>query len=181
MFISLFDGGRGRTPEQLDGLNFWANLLDEGEVEVYTSALTLAEVLEVQDSDKMTPEQYADYERFINSGTVELLSLELGVVRKCKEIREYALNNGIKPKLLLPDALHLAAAAVHGCDEFHTFDGAAQQGPVGKLLALDGQFADVQGMPRIRVPERIPMKTRRGSKMRGAWQSDLMEGLQFDV
>jgi predicted nucleic acid-binding protein len=174
VFISLFDGGRGRTPEQLDGLNAWALLLDEGEIEVCTSALTLAEVLELKDGDNLSPEQYADYERFINSGVVELLSLELGVVRKTKEIREHALNNQIKPKLLIPDAIHLATAAVHGCSEFHTFDGAAADGSAGKLLALDGKLAGVQGMPKICIPQRIAMRTRRGTPIIGGEQGDLL-------
>ena len=59
----------------------------------------------------------ADYQRFFASPTVQALPLTVAVCEKAAEIRVASAF-----QLELPDALHLAAAVVHGCGLFLTND-----------------------------------------------------------
>jgi predicted nucleic acid-binding protein len=142
IFLSLFDGGRGRSTEEVQNLNFWVDVVNEGEATVLTSVLTLTEVLDIQIEGGLTAEQYADCERLIhNSDKVHLYDVSYGIIRRTKELREHAVNNALRPKLTVPDAIHLATASLaRGCTAFHTFDGAGEK---PGLIHLNGLFPSV--------------------------------------
>lgn len=59
----------------------------------------------------------ADYQRFFASAAVQMLPLTTAVCDRAAEVRVASLL-----KIKLPDALHLAAAIVHGCGSFLTND-----------------------------------------------------------
>jgi len=59
----------------------------------------------------------ADYQRFFASATVKMLPLTAMVCERAAEVRVASAM-----KIKLPDALHLAAAIVHGCGLFLTND-----------------------------------------------------------
>jgi predicted nucleic acid-binding protein len=59
----------------------------------------------------------ANYQRFFASPTVRMLPLAVAVCERAAEIRVASAM-----RLDLPDALHLAAAIVHGCGLFLTND-----------------------------------------------------------
>jgi predicted nucleic acid-binding protein len=113
VFVSLFDGGKGRTREELEGLNFWADRVDEGTVLVVTSTLTLAEVLEFNTPDaRLSAAEYRAFETFVyDHKRVELVGIDLGAILRTKHLREFHHNNKISPSLRTPDAIHLATAA----------------------------------------------------------------------
>ena len=59
----------------------------------------------------------ADYQRFFSSAAVRMLPLTATVIERAAEIRVTSVM-----AIKLPDALHLAAAIVHGCGLFLTND-----------------------------------------------------------
>lgn len=59
----------------------------------------------------------ADYQQFFSSSTVHMLPLSPAVCERAAEIRVAS-----RMKIKLPDALHLAAAAINGCGLFLTND-----------------------------------------------------------
>jgi predicted nucleic acid-binding protein len=59
----------------------------------------------------------ADYQRFFASATVQMLPLTAAVCERAAELRVASAL-----RFELPDALHLAAAIVHGCGLFLTND-----------------------------------------------------------
>ena len=59
----------------------------------------------------------ADYQRFFSSSAVQMLPLTAAVCERAAEVRVASLM-----KIKLPDALHLAAAIIHGCGLFLTND-----------------------------------------------------------
>lgn len=163
VFISLFNGGQSRSAEELDGLNFWADRVDEGSALVVTSTLTLAEVLEFADlsASSLSPIQYKRFETFFyDHNKVEIVGVDIGVIRRTKEIRERHKNDRLSPKLTLPDAIHLATAANSKCDHLHTFDGA---GASKGLISFTGAFT---GVPPISAPTSFALTG--GKRMRAA-------------
>jgi predicted nucleic acid-binding protein len=174
IFISLFNGGQSRSVEELDGLNFWADLVDEGSALVVTSTLTLAEVLEFADltASSLSPSQYKKFETFFHDHSrVEVVGVDIGVIRRTKEIREHHKNGGLSPRLTLPDAIHLATAANSKCDYLHTFDGA---GASKGMISFTGAFP---GVPPISAPGSIELTG--GKRMRAA-ATDAQDAL-FDA
>jgi len=59
----------------------------------------------------------ADYQRFFSSSVVQMLAVTPAVCERAAEVRVASVM-----KIKLPDALHLAAAIVHGCGLFLTND-----------------------------------------------------------
>jgi hypothetical protein len=89
VFISLFNGGRDRTPEEMDAIKYLADRADAGEVTIVTSGLTYAEVLEATSAggDGLTPAQYRQFDQFMQA-RVAISDAHLGVMRRTKIIRE---------------------------------------------------------------------------------------------
>jgi predicted nucleic acid-binding protein len=63
------------------------------------------------------PPILADYQRFFASSVVQMLAVTPAVCERAAEVRVASII-----KIKLPDALHLAAAIVHGCGLFLTND-----------------------------------------------------------
>jgi len=110
----------------LEGSSEWSHrarqLLDrmsERDDELYTSTLTLGEVL-VKPLEKGNTSLVARYERFLNSSAVQLVSLDRDAARKYARIR---LDRTIKA----PDAVQLACAAAAGTNLFVTNDARLSQ------------------------------------------------------
>lgn len=109
------------------------DLARRGEVEIWTSSLTLAEVFRKQCGDPgtqhagLTEDEDKPFEDFIAQDFVVEVQIDhrIGVAAR-RLLRKH-------PRLKKPqDAIHLATAADGDIDEFHTFDGA-------NLLPLDGE------------------------------------------
>ena len=104
---------------------------------IITSVLTLMEVLE----SKMTPEQEKAFQDCFYFGTHERYDIDVPVVMKARRYRDHYLTNKVSGKsLAVYDAFHLATAAIHKVDEFHTFDD-GKGSKACSLLALDGNVA----------------------------------------
>lgn len=145
VFVSWFDGGEGRTQEQMDALSGWVELIDQGQAMIVTSSITYAEVLEC----RMSASLYRKFERLLLSESVELVGVDWGVVKRAREMRERVLAQkrpGVYSQLSVPDALQLATAALSNVSQFHTYDGAGRK---AGLLRLNGRLDDT---PHICVP-----------------------------
>jgi len=104
--------------------------LDNQEVAVVTSELTLAEVLVKPKQDKNAALQEA-YLRFLEpSAVLELVPVTQPVLVASAEIRATS-------HLKLPDAIHVATAQQAGCDTFLTNDRSLQSwtAPPAKLIS----------------------------------------------
>ena len=107
-------------------------LARRGEVEIWTSSLTLAEVFRKQCGVPTTPanglpeDKDLEFEAFVAQDFVVEVQVDhqIGIAAR-RLLRQHAALR--KPQ----DAIHLASALHHDLDEFHTFDAA-------NLLGLDG-------------------------------------------
>ncbi|MCW5664040.1 MAG: PIN domain-containing protein [Piscinibacter sp.] len=114
--------------------NHVLELARRGDVEIWTSSLTLAEVFRKQCGDpgarhaSLTEEQDKPFEEFIAQDFVVEVQLDHGIAVAARRLlRKH-------PRLKKPqDAVHLATAADCDVDEFHTFDGV-------NLLPLNGDI-----------------------------------------
>jgi predicted nucleic acid-binding protein len=163
VFISYFTG-RNRSDEEKRGIDYWAQLADDGTTTIVTSALTYAEVLQ----GRMSDEQFRQFDKFMTGGRVEVKDGTIGVMVKVRELREHffalkaakleeyrqrGIHQGV-PSLCTPDAIHIATAEVYDCAEFHTFDLRTKRRCVGLLrLALPAGYR-----VKITKPEAPPVE-----------------------
>ena len=112
-----------------------AHVLDlarRGDVEIWTSSLTLAEVFRKQCgvpttlANGLPEDKDLEFEAFVAQDFVVEVQVDhqVGIAAR-RLLRKHATLR--KPQ----DAIHLASAVLHDLDEFHTFDAA-------NLLGLDG-------------------------------------------
>ena len=95
-----------------------------GEVEIATSAFTLAEVCK---SEKAKNENLGKLQGFLDHEFILVVQLDKNIGVKAQQIQLSGLS-GIKP----PDAVHLASAQLANVTEFHSFDD--------RRLEKDGQI-----------------------------------------
>ncbi len=125
-----------REDDRFPVLRYYIEQAQQGKVEIWTSAFTLAEVFkrrckeknEVLDSSK--DDAFEDY---LSQPFIKMVAVD-------REIGTWARRLLRKfPKLKKPqDAIHLATAARHNIDEFHTFDDE-------NLIPLNGQIDRLDG------------------------------------
>ncbi len=86
-----------------------------GELEIITSAFTLAEVLYLRGKDKIEPDQAAMIRDFFTNEYIILINVDRGIAELAQNV---VWNNGIRPK----DAIHVASALKAGVPVLDTFD-----------------------------------------------------------
>ncbi|AUT02520.1 VapC toxin family PIN domain ribonuclease [Nostoc sp. CENA543] len=96
-------------------LNPLWNNLQTGNLEVFTSELTLMETLVVpmRNSDTFLINAY---ERLLQSPQIQLVPISQAILKEAARLR------AITPSLRTPDAIHLATATALGCTQFLTND-----------------------------------------------------------
>ena len=102
---------------------------DKGDIEIATSAFTLAEVCKPPNIDTSPLDRLAS---FFEKSYILIVPVDTAVGLKSQQIQGSGLAN-IKP----PDAVHLASSQIASVNEFHTFDE--------KILKLDGHLAGLDG------------------------------------
>lgn len=93
------------------------NLAVRGDIEILTSALTIAEVLNLQGHEPISSDRRQQVVDFFKRSYIVTMSITR---RIAEESRELVWDHGIKPK----DALHVSAALSAKVDVFNTFDRA---------------------------------------------------------
>ena len=110
-----------------------------GEVEIWTSSLTLAEVFRKQcggtETSSLPADKDREFEDFVAQDFVVEVQLDhlIGITAR-RLLRTHL------PLKKPPDAVHLASAVWHDLDEFHTFDAV-------NLLCLNGLVTTRSGRP----------------------------------
>lgn len=114
-----------------------------GEVEIVTSAFTLAEVCKRQ-PDPASPA--INLAAFFDQRYILLIPVDKQVALRAQNLQLAGIA-GVKP----PDAIHLASALVANVPVFHTFDK--------KLLGLSNRLdlADGNTLSIVRPTEEVPM------------------------
>ena len=116
-----------QTPTYGVLLNSLWNSLQAGNIEVFTSELTLMEtlVVPIRNSDTFLIDAY---EQLLRSPQMQLIPISQTVLREAARLR------AITPSLRTPDAIHAATATTSGCTQFLTND--RQLRTVANLLVV---------------------------------------------
>jgi predicted nucleic acid-binding protein len=136
-WIGLINQEAGR----IDSLRYVNELAQKGDVEIWTSTFTLAEVFKKKCADGaggLPPESDKAFEDYLEQDHVRQVQVDsmVGTVAR-RLLRKY-------PKIKKPqDAIHLATAILNNVDEFHTYDGE-------NLLPLDGQI-DLENGGKLKI------------------------------
>lgn len=144
-FISLLTGER-RTEAEMKGLYQIEHMVNEGRAIVFTSTVTIVEVLECD----LTQEQIAKFKGLFANPDVAFVSVDTRVAALAQEIRSY--YKSVLPKTLTtPDSIHLATAIHFEATAFQTFDGCSVRKHPDDLLRLAQPIAGKYEMP-ITIP-----------------------------
>lgn len=144
MWIALIKREHGR----FDACAHLIERAQRGEIEIWTSAFTYAEVYKKNCSGTQASIDAVDdksFEDYIEQEFVQLVQVDADVGRVARRLlRQYP---GIgKPQ----DAVHVASAVLMDVHELHTFDRR-------DLLALDEKLKCLDGTPlRIKIPPTPP-------------------------
>ncbi|HTV91501.1 MAG TPA: type II toxin-antitoxin system VapC family toxin [Verrucomicrobiae bacterium] len=113
-------------PDKYPGCKHTMGLAENGHLEIWTSAFTLAEVFKRKragDTSAISAAQDSDFEDFLMKSFIVLVEVDRDIGTLARALmRRYPIK---QPQ----DGVHLATAVWYNLDEFHTFDGA--------LLSLD--------------------------------------------
>ena len=122
--------GSGKTIEnRFEMCNAILDRAEKGEIEIVTSAFTLAEVCKPPNVETSPLDRLPS---FFEKSYILVVPVDMSVGLKSQKIQDSGLVN-IKP----PDAIHLASAQIASVSEFHTFDK--------RILQLDGHLAGLDG------------------------------------
>jgi predicted nucleic acid-binding protein len=134
--------------DKIDRCRYVLEQAQKGEMQVWTSSLTLAEVFKKKCDGKVLAIEEAhdaDFEKYIEQEFLVEVQLDhdVGVMarrllRSHQELKKPA------------DAIHLASAALNNVDELHTFDGDNLLGLNGKVQRRDGKMLVI-----CHPPERV--------------------------
>jgi len=98
-----------------------------GEIILFTSALTLTEVLWMKNAPKITQDKREILNRFFRRSFVRVAAVSRKIAETAQDV---VWESSIKPK----DAIHIATALHHSIKYFETFDG--------KLIKKSGKVGD---------------------------------------
>ena len=143
-------GLMNQEPDKLARCEHVLHLARLGEVEIWTSALTLAEVFKITVEGR--PQRLPDnadvqFEEYVEQDFVVVAQVDIDTGRMARR-----LLRSHTPLKKPPDAIHLATAVINNLDEFHTFDGV-------NIIPLNGVVnrADGAGMVICLPPEPPPL------------------------
>lgn len=102
--------------DKVDGCRQVLDAADDGKISIFTSTLTLAEVLNLRGRPALAVNRRQAVEKFFNRSFI----VPIPLVREIAEMaRDLVWDHGIAPK----DAVHVASACSAGIGLMNTFDG----------------------------------------------------------
>lgn len=146
VYISLLTG-ENRKPEEMKKLYAIEQMVNEGRAVVFTSTVTMVEVLDC----KLTDEQATKFKGLIGNPDTPFVNVDTRVAQLASEIRSY-----YKGKISTPDAIQLATAIHFEATAFQTYDGSGQKSKSFDLLRLKQPIAGKHKII-ISVPE-VPIE-----------------------
>jgi predicted nucleic acid-binding protein len=129
VFISLLTG-IGRTDSEKANLQKVEKLCDDGQIVVFTAAITLVEVL----ACKMTADQEDTFKALLRRTNVYPVSVTMRIAEIAREIRNHYRMQG--DEIAVADSIHLATAIHYKATALHTFDGCGKRSRKTDLLKL---------------------------------------------
>ena len=142
LFFALIKDEKRADPNEMPGLYAVASEIDNGLINMVTSAVTLGEL------DTLKPEWLERLRKFLNRSNVDVVPLAPHMGERSGQLRAHYRALG-KPYLCREDSYHLATSIALNVAAFHTFDERDKKGCRG-LLGLNGNVA---GFPlRIMKP-----------------------------
>ena len=116
-----------RTPGRIDVLEGITDAAEKGELFIFTSALTFAEVLYLSNSSDPLPDQIRTIEEYFENPFIIVRSVDRQIgIRAADIARRFNLKQA--------DAIHVATALFHGVPILETYDA-------NHILPLNGQIA----------------------------------------
>jgi len=158
--------GEGRTPGEMTALLEVEQFVKDGHATVFTSAITLVEVLELH----LTPEHSVKFRGLVANPDYPFVPVDVRIGELAREIRDYHHARGVKIKT--PDTIQLAVAIHYKADALHTYDGCGNKRKKTDLLMLPRPIC---GKYNIEIS--IPKLPARVSPLRGDEQLPLAEDL----
>ena len=119
IFLAWF---KKETDKPLDTIRLFIEEIEKGNLALYVSAVSYAEVLDTsQSSDAGTR-----FRQFMDRSNVVTLDVDRRVAEEAAKIRQDSIRanklNGNSPKLKAPDALIAATCVIYRVKELHSFD-----------------------------------------------------------
>jgi predicted nucleic acid-binding protein len=107
-------------PDKMDSARWLIERAERGEIEIWTSTITLAEVYKVRQgaSDAPDPEADKKLDDFLSQPYIVHVQVDQDVAMEARRLLRAKLPGLRKPY----DAVHLACAIWHDIEVFHTFD-----------------------------------------------------------
>ena len=144
-----------QEPIRFDSLSYVMGEAKAGNVEIWTSNFTLAEVYKrpcgEPDQSGLTAAEDAPFEDFILQGFIQKVQVDydVGVLAR-RLLRLYPVI--VKPQ----DGIHLATALLNNVDELHTYDRENLLGLTGKIDRKDGVKLLINNPPKRPAPAMAP-------------------------
>jgi predicted nucleic acid-binding protein len=135
-------------PDKVDSARWVVERAERGEVEIWTSTITLAEVYKIVPAGGTAdPEGDKKLDEFLAQPYIVHVQVDQDVAMEARRLLRAKLPGLRKPY----DAVHIACAAWHNIETFHTFDR-------DDLLPLNGLIKCRNGNPMTvcKPPERPP-------------------------
>jgi predicted nucleic acid-binding protein len=139
-------------PDKVDSARWMIERAERGEVEIWTSTITLAEVYKVRRADgTVDPDGDRKLDAFLAQPYIVHVQVDQDVAMEARRLLRAGLPALRKPN----DAIHLASAVWHDIEAFHTFDRE-------DLLRLNGLVNCRNGKPLTigKPPDRPPAPPR---------------------
>lgn len=139
-------------PLDLLGIDELVSLIDDGKVDLFTSTITIIEVLE----SSLPSDAKIKFQNIFDRKNFHLVDVSREIVKISHEIRShyFSLSNG-SPIIDVPDVIHLSTAINQGCGKLYTFDGTKEKEAFSKLLSLP---VPIIGKYRLSIEKPAPGK-----------------------
>ncbi|MBW8011690.1 MAG: type II toxin-antitoxin system VapC family toxin [Chloroflexi bacterium] len=119
IFIAHLNNEHRADPLDMQGVGELVRLIDQEQLEIVTSTITIVEVLE----SRIQLNAYEIFREYFGRRNVHLLDVTREIAELSHEIRDYYQDDSSGlTTVSTPDAIHLATAITFECDIFHTFD-----------------------------------------------------------
>jgi predicted nucleic acid-binding protein len=133
--------------DKVDSAKWIIERAEAGEVEIWTSTITLAEVYKIRGASEVDPEGDKKLDEFLSQPYIVHVQVDQDIAMEARRLLRAKLPGLRKPY----DAIHLASAVWHNIEVFHTFDR-------DDLLPLNGLVKCKNGrqITVSKPPERPP-------------------------
>ena len=136
-------------PDKVDSAKWVLERAEAGEIEIWTSVITLAEVYKVRQSGDPDPEADKRLDDFLSQPYIVHVQVDQDIAMEARRLLRAKLPGLKKPY----DAVHLASSVWHNIETFHTFDREDLLPLSGCVRCQNGNTITVRKPPDRPPPE----------------------------